>query len=187
MDVSVIKSGNQNRILDSYPATQHDTTYDRSSKQPTSLLQQIIPACEGESIHEAPQIINKRSRENALNSNSTVNKLSNFASSKRWTTSPEIFVHNSSDLDFGFNQSFAESNNLSNLAGTIEWTPSLGFAAHFGFSARIRALTNNSSNLGSRYNHHFAQSNNISKLAVSLHTKIATCFQETNHKTTICQ
>ena len=82
MDVSVTKSGNQNRILDNCPATQHNTTYDRSSKQPTSLLQQMAPACEGESIHEAPQIINKRSREYALNSNSTVNKLSNFASSK---------------------------------------------------------------------------------------------------------
>ena len=130
MDVPVTKSGNQNRILDNCPATQHDTTYDRSSKQPTSLLQQTISACEGESIHEAPQIINKRSRENALNSNSTVNKLSDFASSKRWTTSSGIFAHNLSNLDFGFNQSFAESNNISKLTGSKGWTSSSGFFAY---------------------------------------------------------
>ena len=92
---------------------------------------------------------------------------SDFASSKRWTTSSGISANNSSDLGFRFNHHFAESNNLSDLAGTIEWTLSSGFAAHFGVSARIRALTNNSSDLGSRYNHHFAQSNNISELTGS--------------------
>ena len=99
-------------------------------QSPTSLLQQMIPACEGESIHKAPQIINKRSREYALNSNSTVNKLSDFASSKQWTASSGIFVHNSSDLDFGFNQSFTESNNISKLTGFKGWTSSSGFFAY---------------------------------------------------------
>lgn len=86
-------------------------------------------------IWEVPRFGNTRPRVYTPGYLPTVNrchvhKLSNFTSSIKWTTSLVTAAHNSSNLSFGFNQSFAKSNKLSNLVGTIGLTSSASFAPY---------------------------------------------------------
>ena len=113
-------------------------------------------------------------------------------------------ANNSSDIGFGYNHHFARTYNLSDLAGTIEWTPGSGFFAHknSNFASSKRWTTSsgifvhNSSDLDFRSINLSQKQTTLAnsrapknghQARVSSRTKIATCLQESNHETTICQ